>query len=394
MNKKGFTLIELLAVIVILAIITLVAVPVISNVIVKANLKSLTQSANGLLNAANLYYSENVNATTVRFDIDEGKITSRNAENSLVFRGTLPNEGTVLINKNGSISLCLTDGSNSAYKNYDDKTIITANDQICSIPANTYIVWLDDERTIDELSNQELMNEIDDLKSAIQELQRNHELLSELTAGALDQFDEVSKKIYPVGSIYMSMTDDTVAKVKEKFGGTWEKIENRFLLAQGSSYAINTTGGSATTTLAVGNLPSHTHSIPALSGTAASNGAHTHTLSGTAATGGAWSFGTNFIGEESSEENGVYGFTGTTTASVGSGAQYNISSSSYTKKVTATSVVNHAGHTHTLSGTAASNGAHTHSVTTTASTTGSQGSGSSFTNMPPYVTVYVYKRVA
>ena len=36
---------------------------------------------------------------------------------------------------------------------------------------------------------------------------------------------------------------------------------------------------------------------------------------------------------------------------------------------------------------------HSHSVTTKASTTGSTGSGTSFTNLPPYITVYMYKRV-
>ena len=43
------------------------------------------------------------------------------------------------------------------------------------------------------------------------------------------------------------------------FGGTWQRIQNQFLLAAGSSYAAGSTGGSATVTLNVNQIPSHTH---------------------------------------------------------------------------------------------------------------------------------------
>ena len=39
-------------------------------------------------------------------------------------------------------------------------------------------------------------------------------------------------------------------------------------------------------------------------------------------------------------------------------------------------------------------GAHTHSVTVNSGTTGSSGSGSSFSILPPYIAVYVWKRTA
>lgn len=53
-------------------------------------------------------------------------------------------------------------------------------------------------------------------------------------------------KIYPVGSIYMSLTDETVEDVEERFGGTWEKMEDTFLLGASSNYKVGTTGGSST----------------------------------------------------------------------------------------------------------------------------------------------------
>lgn len=45
------------------------------------------------------------------------------------------------------------------------------------------------------------------------------------------------------------------------FGGTWERIQDRFLLAAGSSYAAGKTGGAATHKLTTDEIPSHTHKV-------------------------------------------------------------------------------------------------------------------------------------
>ena len=58
-------------------------------------------------------------------------------------------------------------------------------------------------------------------------------------------------KIYPIGSIYMSIKNDNPNNLFE--GTTWEKIENRFLLASGTK-DIGSTGGSADSVIV-----SHTH---------------------------------------------------------------------------------------------------------------------------------------
>jgi hypothetical protein len=47
--------------------------------------------------------------------------------------------------------------------------------------------------------------------------------------------------IYPIGSLYISVNDASPAVL---FGGTWKKIEDRFLLAASSTYSAGTTGGS------------------------------------------------------------------------------------------------------------------------------------------------------
>ena len=59
-------------------------------------------------------------------------------------------------------------------------------------------------------------------------------------------------RIYPVGSLYLTVADIDPAAL---FGGTWQRIKDRFLLASGSVYAPGTTGGEAAHTLTVQELP-------------------------------------------------------------------------------------------------------------------------------------------
>ena len=60
--------------------------------------------------------------------------------------------------------------------------------------------------------------------------------------------------IYPVGSIYMSVNSASPATL---FGGTWEQLKNRFLIGCGDTYAAGASGGSATHTLSVDEMPTH-----------------------------------------------------------------------------------------------------------------------------------------
>lgn len=60
--------------------------------------------------------------------------------------------------------------------------------------------------------------------------------------------------IYPVGSIYLSVNNISPAAI---FGGTWEQIQDTFLLAAGTSFTAGSTGGKANYTAA--DMPAHTH---------------------------------------------------------------------------------------------------------------------------------------
>ncbi len=82
--------------------------------------------------------------------------------------------------------------------------------------------------------------------------------------------------LYPIGSIYLSTININPA---DYFGGTWEQIQNRFLLGAGSSYTAGSTGGAATVTLTTNQMPSHQHTLQLKSkGTSTWSTAQAYTL--------------------------------------------------------------------------------------------------------------------
>lgn len=63
---------------------------------------------------------------------------------------------------------------------------------------------------------------------------------------------------YPIGSVYMSVNSTNPSTI---FGGTWEQLKDRFLLGCGDTYTNGATGGEATHTLTVDEMPSHSHAL-------------------------------------------------------------------------------------------------------------------------------------
>lgn len=151
--------------------------------------------------------------------------------------------------------------------------------------------------------------------------------------------------IYPVGSIYMSVNSTSPATL---FGGTWEQIQDTFLLAAGSTYSAGSTGGEAAHKLIESETPSHTHGSK---------------LSATRINLHGYGAGGNFI-------NNVNG--------VATGYDYNSngfrSAAQLTKQTGSDS---YSGFELALS--------HTHN---------SFGGNGTHNNMPPYLTVYMWKRTA
>lgn len=87
--------------------------------------------------------------------------------------------------------------------------------------------------------------------------------------GAVENLaDSLLSMVYPVGSVYMSVNSTSPASF---LGGTWQRIQDRFLLAAGSTYTAGATGGSAThtpsgtvgdTALTEAQLPNITGTLP------------------------------------------------------------------------------------------------------------------------------------
>lgn len=76
--------------------------------------------------------------------------------------------------------------------------------------------------------------------------------------GLIYKGKELLDLIYPVGSIYLSVS---TASPADLFGGSWELIPDAFLLGAGSTYALGATGGSADAVVVKHNhlQKSHTH---------------------------------------------------------------------------------------------------------------------------------------
>lgn len=70
---------------------------------------------------------------------------------------------------------------------------------------------------------------------------------------------DLLKAVYPVGAFYISATATSPRTV---FGfGTWTQIKDRFILAAGDVYAAASSGGEATHTLTINEIPAHSHQL-------------------------------------------------------------------------------------------------------------------------------------
>lgn len=189
-------------------------------------------------------------------------------------------------------------------------------------------------------------------------------------------------KVYPVGSIYMSMSATSPSSL---FGGTWQRIEGRFLMASSSSYDAGDTGGSNDAIVV-----SHSHS-----GGTDSNGDHSHTISG-----GSHSHSGSAISSGSHTHTPVATSLGcgwNTTGGTKDRLLYGATTSSGRVPSEFFSIQSSGSHTHTLSiGTSSShshtigsNGMHSHGVNIF--NTGSSGTNK---NMPSFIAVNVWQRTA
>jgi len=185
-------------------------------------------------------------------------------------------------------------------------------------------------------------------------------------------------KVYPVGSIYTTLS---FADPGDLFGGTWVKIEDRFLLAAGKLHnVLNAKGGSSEMTASM--MPVHSHSA-SLNGRTTSqsagvttgmsaNNSHNHSISN-----GTKEFACVPIGVTIDEERGG-GIDGDKYDYPRTKKGTNWTSAERTSGVSIE-------HTHQFW--------HGHDVSVSGETSAA-GEGTSENNMPPYLVVNIWQRTA
>ena len=181
--------------------------------------------------------------------------------------------------------------------------------------------------------------------------------------------DHVRGAFYPVGEILI--THRTGNPSTWLGFGTWEAYAaGKALLgldtADATCNTIDQTGGAKTHTLASNNMPEHSHSIPALTGTTATAGSHGHRL--------------NVDGSASANSayvEGLYRTAGNGLAATKAGLSYQTANYNNVALVEAA-------------------GDHTHTVNTNTSTTGISGQSAptAINHMNPFIVVAMWRRTA
>lgn len=77
-------------------------------------------------------------------------------------------------------------------------------------------------------------------------------------AAVKEAIAEAKLAAWPIGSIYMTVSNTSPESL---FGGTWERISERFLLGASSSYPAGSTGGESAHTLTQSELPNYSLSV-------------------------------------------------------------------------------------------------------------------------------------
>ena len=89
------------------------------------------------------------------------------------------------------------------------------------------------------MSNPNIIQDIVDIQNNINVAEHN---INDIQTFIQNIGSNIINLIYPVGSIYMSVNNVSPATF---LGGTWEQIQDKFLLSAGSTYSGGTTGGSS-----------------------------------------------------------------------------------------------------------------------------------------------------
>ena len=222
--------------------------------------------------------------------------------------------------------------------NVPELKVLKEYDIVITIPSNKEVTGLEFvfQSSSTDVSGSISQSNVTGLNNTITAIQSKDNQQDDRLNSLEGTVEELFDLIYPVGSIYMSVNSTSPATL---FGGTWEKIEDTFLLASGSTYANESTGGSADAVVVSHNHTQQSHS-------------HTNTDG-------------NFVTSDVAGANNTR-------------VDYSANGNRMVDGIATTSSIFH--HRPATSGTTAINNA-----------TGVDGTGK---NMPPYLVVNVWKRTA
>lgn len=111
---------------------------------------------------------------------------------------------------------------------------------------------------VDNTIKQYIKTLSDNIKAYISRVLSVHNADSNAHKSLFDAWlEDLFDAMYPIGSIYLTMSSDNPSVL---FGGTWERIESRFLYGSINGQGVGTTGGEETHTLTINEMPSHNHS--------------------------------------------------------------------------------------------------------------------------------------
>ena len=180
------------------------------------------------------------------------------------------------------------------------------------------------------------------------------EFIEKLQSEKDSVFNRIVDLIYPVGYIYMSVNNVSPSVL---FGGEWERLKDTFLLAAGDVYNAGSEGGNADAIVVKHNHTQDSHNHIQYS--------HNH------------GFGSNSNYKVPRIENDNWGYSNPMTITHTSGSNYWVHSTSNNSGITEISETD---------STTATN----KETTAINQETGESGIGK---NMPPYLSVYMWKRI-
>lgn len=216
----------------------------------------------------------------------------------------------------------------------------------------------------------------DAISANTQSVEAVNETLQTVLSAVDERLSEMMGRVWPIGSVWMSVYDDNPSAILGV--GTWEQIRGRFIVANDElgAFAPNVEGGSMT----------HTHEIDPTALTVEQMPAHTH---GTAVIGAEVRLGANVAKHSSAATTALMSAPASVTvdgqsvpnaaqAKAVSGAGYYVTGTKIDSYTGNRSFVLNASHAHEAAGSGAE---HAHTAQDASS-------------LPPYMTVYVWKRVS